>query len=70
MIKSYIRDLFDNKVNSLSFVNICYINNNYPPPNIDVSDINYIEDYYTFKDSKVYTAGLSDNLIANYYGEL
>ena len=58
LIKDYLRDLFNFKKNSLSFLD-SYINNNYPFPGIQPSDISYIELSYDFHNAKVFTCGLS-----------
>lgn len=58
LIKYYLRDLFNFKKNSLSFLD-SYINNNYPFPGIQPSDISYTELSYDFYNAKVFTCGLS-----------
>lgn len=59
VIKSYLKDLFSNKINDLSFIENNCLNNNYPTYNLSLNDVYYIEHCYTFKDIKVYTAGFS-----------
>ena len=60
-IKEYLHDLFNGIINSLSFAN-GMINNNYPCPNMKLSDLSFSESYYMFKDKRVYTCGFSNIL--------
>lgn len=60
-IKEYIKDLFFNKENKLSFNDDkTLMNNNYPSPYVKVSD-SIIEDFYVYakRKDKVYTCGFS-----------
>ena len=59
VIKHYLEDLFNSRLNDLSFIDKLYINNNYPPYNIADDDINYIEYSYKFNNYTVFTSGLS-----------
>ena len=58
-IKRYLVDLFNDKENKLSFERDNYMNNNYPSfeREVDIDDIT--DDFYAFKDVKVYTCGYS-----------
>ena len=58
-ILSYLRDLFSGILNNLSIVNTSLMNNNYPAPHVKIDLSNYIENYYTFRGKRVYTAGLA-----------
>lgn len=61
-IKLYIKDLFNNIENKLSFIKDGHISNNYPIPNIaNMLSLNMTEDYYTYSvnNIKVYTCGYS-----------
>ena len=59
IIKYYIFDLFNNSVNSLSFKNSGYIDNNYPIPNMCMSMTSYKENAYVYNEHIVYTCGYS-----------
>lgn len=59
LVKQYLKDLFSNIENKLSFVGNDFINNNYPTPTFTKDQLNYNESYYTFKTSKIYTCGYS-----------
>ena len=60
-IKNYLKDLFNGKNNSLSFNDDhTLMNNNFPLANFNVIDNeSYIEDYYIYASSIVYTCGFS-----------
>lgn len=59
-IKNYIVDTFNGTENELSFCdNHTKMNNNYPSPNLYSTRFEVVENYYTFKDNKVYTSGYS-----------
>lgn len=59
VILDYIRDLFSDKVNKLSFVNEDYMHNNYPAPGISIHN-DYIISNYLFRDDIIVnTCGLS-----------
>ena len=59
-IISYLRDLFDNKENSLSFNDDhTLMNNNYPVANNLTIESSHIESSYYYRDSLVYTCGYS-----------
>ena len=59
-IISYLRDLFDNKENSLSFNDDhTLMNNNYPAANNLTIESSHIESNYYYRDSLVYTCGYS-----------
>ena len=59
-IISYLRDLFDNKENSLSFNDDhTLMNNNYPAANSMTIESSHIENSYYYRDSLVYTCGYS-----------
>ena len=63
-IKKYLFNLFDGIENSISFNNQI-INNNYPPPyitNIKFNNSTLTEDYYIYRDRKVYTCGYTQLL--------
>lgn len=56
-IKEYLKDLFNDKENKLSFnEDHTLMNNNYPSPNVNFNS-SIIEDYYQFNESKVFTCG-------------
>ena len=56
-IKEYLKDLFNNKENKLSFnEDNSLMNNNYPQSNINIT-CEIIEHYYEFNNYKVYTCG-------------
>ena len=57
-IKSYLKDLFNNVENSLSFSDD-KMSNNYPSPNHYKEYSDYIEESYTFNNNIVYTCGYS-----------
>ena len=57
-IKEYLKDLFNNKENKLSFnEGYSLMNNNYPSPNINLNLSLIQEEYYMFNNNKVYTCG-------------
>lgn len=59
-ISKYMLDLFNFKCNSLSVDLNGFMNNNYPLPNVyNISLKEYVESYYTSRDSKVFTCGYS-----------
>ena len=67
-IKEYLKDLFNGKENSLSFINNETMNNNYPLPyNVYVVSNSREEHFYMFKESKVYTCGFTK--LSNSYEE-
>ncbi len=59
-ICTYLKDLFADKINSLS-LNEChtYMNNNYPSPLLDVDDSIVPHYYVNDNNAKVYTCGFS-----------
>lgn len=58
-ILSYLKDLFHGISNNLSIVNSNLMNNNYPIPSMKLDLSKYIEDYYIFRNKRVYTAGFT-----------
>ena len=59
-IKSYLFDLFCNKINKLSMVDDLVMNNNYPRPDLATLRLtNYTENHYTFDKYSIYTCGYS-----------
>ena len=58
-ILSYLKDLFHGISNNLSVVNNNLMNNNYPIPSMKLDLSKYIEDYYIFRNKRVYTAGFT-----------
>lgn len=61
-VKLYLKDLFNNKTNDLSFSNNGCMNNNYPAPGV-MTDSEIIRDFYKYKDSTVYTCGYSKIIV-------
>jgi hypothetical protein len=60
LIKDYIRDLFNNKNNNLSFLKEGYMNNNYPALNISIDENeSYVELNYLYNNITVNTCGYS-----------
>lgn len=60
-IKSYLYDLFNSRINSLSMIDSYTMNNNYPRADIfslSISD-DYDIDSYTFSNYNIYTCGYS-----------
>ena len=54
----YLNDLFNDKENSLSYINNNVINLNYPTPNLNLSNTSKVQEhYYIYRDNKVYTCG-------------
>ena len=58
-IKSYLKDIFNNKENNLSFnESHSLMNNNYPSPYLIIlNTVNFLEDSYLYDKYKVYTCG-------------
>ena len=57
-IMNYIKDLFNNVENDLSYIDENTVDLNYPPPNFNVSDFNsYKERSYTVNNRTTYTCG-------------
>lgn len=60
IIINYLKDLFTDKINNLSFnESHTYMNNNYPSPLLDVDDIVELNHYTLKNNAKVYTCGFS-----------
>ena len=60
-IKDYLKDLFYNKENKLSFnENHSLMNNNYPSVSVYCKCDKFIEDYYLYQNYRVYTCGYSN----------
>lgn len=57
-IKLYLRDLFDNKENELSF-NKCYMNNNFPCIYCSIDDSCLLDDSYQYNNMIIYTCGFT-----------
>ena len=57
-IKSYLKDLFNDKENNLSFKD-GLMNNNYPSKAYFLNECTYIDDSYTINDSTIHTCGYS-----------
>lgn len=67
-IKEYLKDLFDDKENKLSFINNETMNNNYPLPySVNIISLSHEEHFYMFKENKVYTCGFTK--LSNSYEE-
>lgn len=56
-IKIYLYDLFSGIENKLSFIDNSTMNNNYPTVKLQYTDSEYVSNYYTCGNSKVYTCG-------------
>lgn len=59
VIVEYIRDLFNNRNNSITFETDGYMNNNYPSFECSIDSSYFKEDFYTVDNVKVYTCGYS-----------
>jgi hypothetical protein len=59
--KAYLKDIFNDRENSLSFSGNYLINNNFPPRDIIgmVSNGEYVEEHYSFGKYTVYTCGFT-----------
>lgn len=58
LIKNYIKDLFENKNNSLSYISESIINLNYPITDISLDQIcNISSNFYIKRGRKIYTCG-------------
>ena len=58
-IVAYLKDLFNERSNELTFENEGYMNNNYPSFECNIDLNNFKEDAYTIDDINVYTCGYS-----------
>ena len=57
-VLSYIKDTFNDKENSLSFVDSNTVNLNYPPLNLDLKEFNCLySNSYISRDKRVFTCG-------------
>lgn len=59
-IRSYLKDLFNDKENDLSFIKDDLMNNNYPSKACFLNECTHIDDSYTINDSIVHTCGYSN----------
>lgn len=58
-IKQYLKDLFGGVTNKISYIANGVINNNYPDPNVQLNNAAFAENFYIFREFKVFTCGYS-----------